>query len=151
MLKFCETSVVFQELPNEITLYITISNCPYNCNGCNSSYLQKDIGKKLDVEVLSELLIENDGITAVLFGGGDAEPEEINKLAFYIKNNWNLKVGWYSGKSTISKYISIENFDYIKIGPWIKELGGLKNIQTNQKIFKVEDNLLKQIYLWERN
>ena len=65
MLKFCETSIVFQELPNEITLYITISNCPYNCNGCNSSYLQKDIGKKLDVEVLSELLIENDGITAV--------------------------------------------------------------------------------------
>ena len=47
MLKYVDTKVVFQEIPDEITLAINISNCPCHCPGCHSSYLAEDIGNAL--------------------------------------------------------------------------------------------------------
>lgn len=43
-MKYVDTKIVFQELPNEITLAINISGCPCACIGCHSSYLSQDIG-----------------------------------------------------------------------------------------------------------
>lgn len=69
--------------------------------------------------------------------GGDAAPEQINQLAQYIRHNHpNLKVGWYSGRIRISSAIDKSAFDYIKIGPYIKHLGGLKERTTNQRMYK---------------
>lgn len=45
MLKYVDARVVFQEIPDEITLAINISNCPCHCKGCHSQYLAEDIGK----------------------------------------------------------------------------------------------------------
>ena len=42
-MKYVDTKIVFQELPNEITLAINISGCPCACIGCHSSYLSQDI------------------------------------------------------------------------------------------------------------
>jgi predicted enzyme involved in methoxymalonyl-ACP biosynthesis len=47
MLKYVDTKVVFVEVPDEITLAISISGCPCFCEGCHSAYLAKDIGKEL--------------------------------------------------------------------------------------------------------
>lgn len=47
MLKYVDARVVFQEIPDEITLAINISNCPCHCKGCHSQYLAEDIGKPL--------------------------------------------------------------------------------------------------------
>ena len=44
MLKYVNTGVVFQEIPDEVTLAINISNCPCRCPGCHSHYLWEDIG-----------------------------------------------------------------------------------------------------------
>ena len=47
MLKYVDTLVSFQEVPDEISLCINISNCPCHCDGCHSPYLADDIGEYL--------------------------------------------------------------------------------------------------------
>ena len=47
MLKYVDTKVTFSEVPDEISLCISISNCPNHCKGCHSPYLAEDIGKPL--------------------------------------------------------------------------------------------------------
>ena len=82
------------------------------------------------------LIDQNKGITLVGFMGGI--PEEIDYLAEYVKNiNPPLKVGWYWGGKDIPEDINLFYFDYIKIGPYVKEKGGLDNPNTNQIMFKV--------------
>ena len=141
MLKYVNYGVVFQEIPGETTLSINISNCPFRCPGCHSDYLREDIGEELDVWSLCDLLDKyEDEITCVCFMGGDRDPEMINTLALMAKDRYpNIKVGWYSGKDKISDYININNFDYIKIGPYVEELGGLKSRTTNQRLYKIDN------------
>ena len=56
MLKYVNTDVVFQEIPDEVTLAINISNCPCHCPGCHSRYLWEDIGLSLERVLLVWLL-----------------------------------------------------------------------------------------------
>lgn len=69
-MKYTEAKVTFSEIPDEIILYINISNCPCHCKGCHSAYLAEDVGKSLVGMVLREDLInKNKGITYVAFMG----------------------------------------------------------------------------------
>lgn len=146
MLKYVDTKVVFQEVPDEVTLAINISNCPCQCKGCHSSYLAQDIGEELSCKRLEELLQDNKGITCVSFMGGDINPIEIVGLANYIKLFYpGLKVAWYSGKQELPKHFNIEVLDYIKLGPYIEELGPLNSKTTNQRFYKVINNELIDI------
>jgi anaerobic ribonucleoside-triphosphate reductase activating protein len=135
-MKYVDTLVSFSEIPDEITLCINISNCPNKCKGCHSPWLQENIGIELNNYELYDIINKNSGISCVCFMGGDSNPEEINDLAIKIKSK-NLKVGWYSGKSEISDKINIKNFDYIKIGPYLKDKGPLSDKNTNQKMYKI--------------
>lgn len=137
MLKYTSYEVVFAEIPNEISLAINISNCPCNCPGCHSSYLAEDIGTSLTQRKLKEILEQNKGITCVCFMGGDLEPHYVNTLAKEVKETTNLKVGWYSGRQLLSKDIDLKWFDFIKVGPYIEELGPLDNPNTNQIMYEV--------------
>lgn len=136
-MKYVDTKVVFSELPNEITLAINISGCPCACHGCHSSYLAGDIGVPLTYEELSRLIQANRGITAVSFMGGDANPAEINRLAHWVKTQTHLLTGWYSGRSQLSSDIELSNFNFIKLGPYIDELGPLNSPTTNQRMYEV--------------
>lgn len=49
----------------------------------------------------------------------------------------DIKVGWYSGRQELSKDIVLDNFDYIKLGPYIKDKGPLTSSSTNQVFYKV--------------
>lgn len=151
MLKFVDTKIVFQEVPNEISLAINISNCPCNCPGCHSAYLAEDIGTKITEKIFHDLIDKHQGITCVLFMGGDAEPEEVNYFAL-ISKAYNLKVAWYSGRQELSEMIELENFDYIKLGPYIEDLGPLNSKTTNQRFYEVIDGeLIDKTYLfWKR-
>lgn len=135
MLKYVETMVTFSEFPNEISLCVNISNCPCHCKGCHSSYLANDIGLILDETSLKELLHKNEGITCIGFMGGDNSPKEISDLAKFIKSNYDIKVGWYSGREQLSPDIDLKYFDYYKIGPYVEEFGPLNNPKTNQRFF----------------
>lgn len=145
MLKYVDTRVTFSEVPDEITLCINISGCKIRCEGCHSSYLAEDIGKPLYISVLSQLIAENKGITCVSFMGGDSDPFEINVLAGAVKSNTDLKTAWYSGRQELAEEIDLDNFDFIKLGPYIEESGPLTSITTNQRFYKVEKGTLVDI------
>ena len=68
--------------------------------------------------------------------GGDQAPNSITWLARCIKEEYpQLKVAWYSGLPKIHKDIDTFYFDYIKVGPFIEELGGLDKPTTNQRLY----------------
>lgn len=138
MLKYVNTGIVFQEIPDEVTLAINISNCPCHCPGCHSQYLWRDIGEPLDVAAIDRLLAQcASGITCICFMGGDAAPEEVNALACYVHRQYPAyKVGWYSGRIRIPRHVNKADFDYIKVGPYIRHLGPLKDATTNQRLYK---------------
>lgn len=137
MLKYIDTLVGFSEIPNEITLCINISNCPNNCEGCHSPWLSKDEGTPLTYVELKSLINKNKGITCVCFMGGDKEPWEVQRLAKLIQEDFDIKVGWYSGKDKMWEGIDLTYFDYVKIGSYKKDLGPLNNPTTNQILYKV--------------
>ena len=128
--------VTFSEVPENVTLCINITGCPVHCPDCHSKWLWEDIGDELKPVVLSDLIAKNDGITCIAFMGGDNSPVDIYNLAKWVKNNTELKVCWYSGMSLREK-IPLEYFDYIKTGPYKKELGGLDSFTTNQRFYEV--------------
>lgn len=138
MLKYVNTGVVFQEIPDEVTLSINLSNCPCRCPGCHSQYLWENIGEPLTAMALNSIVSHYKGdITCVCFMGGDSEPEYVDTLAKFIHREYPyLKVAWYSGRTKVSDKISKSNFDYIKVGPYIEHLGCLKDRTTNQRLYK---------------
>ena len=145
MLKYVDTKVTFAEVPNEISLCINISNCPCNCKGCHSSYLAEDIGNELNDDSIKELINNNKGITCICFMGGDSNPSEVDALAQFIKIYFPIKIAWYSGRQELSKYINLDNFSFIKLGPYIEDLGPLNSKTTNQRFYKVEEGKLIDI------
>lgn len=146
MLKYLNTQVTFAEVPDEITLCINITGCKNGCKNCHSSYLAQDIGEPLDLQHLTNLIDSNKGITCVCIMGGDANPSEVDDIAQDIKEYYpELKVGWYSGRQELSKDIELSNFDFIKLGPYIKEFGPLNSKTTNQRFYKVSDGELINI------
>ena len=139
MLKYVDTKVTFSEVPDEISLCINISNCHCHCKNCHSSYLAEDIGEKLTLDKIYKLIDNNEGITCICFMGGDSSPKEMDMFARCIKDLYDIKVAWYSGRQELSKDIDIRNFDYIKLGPYVEELGPLTSKTSNQKFYKVEN------------
>ena len=86
MLKYLYCKEVFSEVPDEISLALSISNCNIRCNGCNQKELWDDIGKPLSWNSLSNLLSSHRGITCVCFmGSGGGEYKSLNKLAAHLK------------------------------------------------------------------
>ena len=76
-------------------------------------------------------------ITCIAFMGGDSDPKGVNQLALYIhEDHPQFKVAWYSGRTVISSLINKADFDYIKIGPYIRHLGPLSKPTTNQRLYK---------------
>ena len=138
MLKVASYDIVFQEIPGEVTLALNLSGCPCHCPGCHSPHLWQDTGEPLDVELLDALIARYNGlITCVCFMGGDQAPEEVARLAAHIQG---LKTAWYSGRNrdlTDPTVLNdLKDFDYVKFGPYIEALGGLKSPTTNQRLYK---------------
>jgi anaerobic ribonucleoside-triphosphate reductase activating protein len=148
MLKYINFDIVFQEVPDEITLAINISRCPNHCAGCHSPYLWADAGEMLDETVLDQwLALYGMAITCFGFMGGDAEPERVEQLARYVHRmtDGKIKTAWYSGRETLPSNCRLDAFNYIKLGPYIASLGGLSTPTTNQKMYRVEQGLLIDI------
>lgn len=134
-MKYVDAKVVFQEVPDEITLAISISNCNIHCKGCHSQYLWNDVGVELTKESLDTLVRDHIGVTCVCFMGG--EENDVESLSDYIRQNYpDLKTAWYTGQEDV-EYSALKTFDYIKVGPYKEECGGLDNPNTNQRMYKV--------------
>ncbi|MDR1682378.1 MAG: anaerobic ribonucleoside-triphosphate reductase activating protein [Candidatus Symbiothrix sp.] len=139
MLKYYNLDIVFQEIPNEVSLAINITNCPNHCKGCHSPHLQEDIGEELTKSVLSDLLEKyGNAVTCVCFMGGDNAPEEILQSAKFFRK-YGIKTAWYSGKKALPNSDFTQYFNYIKLGAYIESLGGLDSPTTNQRLYRIEN------------
>ncbi|MDR0393728.1 MAG: anaerobic ribonucleoside-triphosphate reductase activating protein [Tannerella sp.] len=148
MLRFDNYDIVFQEVPDEITLAINLSNCPNRCKGCHSPHLMEDRGEALDEAVLAALMKKYGGaITCICFMGGDAAPQEVEQLAAFVRTTTacRLKTAWYSGRQAVPESRFRRHFDYIKLGPYIEELGGLDAAGTNQRFYRIKEDELIDI------
>lgn len=137
-MKYVNTMIVLDEIPDEITLAINISGCIIHCPDCHSKQLWEDIGEPLDIETLKKLIDTNQGITCVCFMGG--EEDEVAEFAKYIRTEYSdLKTAWYTGKENV-KGESLTFLNYVKTGPYKKEFGPLNSRMTNQRFYVVQHN-----------
>ena len=90
-LKYTHYDIVFQEVPNEITLVFNISGCPHKCEGCHSQYLWDYIGNYVTDDMEEIIKKYNNLITCVCFMGGDQNLNELTELLFKIKYIYHLK------------------------------------------------------------
>lgn len=73
--------------------------------------------------------------------GGDAEPSEVERISKSIKRNYpGIKTAWYSGKAELPEGFDVTCLDYLKLGPYIEELGGLKSPKTNQVLYRIHSD-----------
>ena len=129
--------VVFEEIPDMVSLAIEITNCPGTCEGCHSPWLREDIGEELTKTRLFELIDANPGINCVVFMGEGKDPSAIQSLALDIRYFYdNIKVALYSGRQEVEPQYGF-CFDYIKVGPYIEKFGPLNKETTNQRLYKI--------------
>ena len=72
--------------------------------------------------------------------GGDGDPQEVGRIARFLHRQQTtpVKVGWYSGRQQLPQDFSLDGFNYIKLGPYIEKLGGLKAPTTNQRLYRID-------------
>lgn len=148
MLKYVDYDIVFQEIPDEVALAINLSKCPHRCKGCHSQQLQEDIGAELNEQSLLNIIEKYKySVTCICFMGGDNNTGMVSELASVVKNKFggNIKTAWYSGNVSLNDSQHISSFDFIKLGPYIEALGGLKSKTTNQRLYKIEEDKLLDI------
>ncbi len=149
-MRYKDINVVLQEVPNEIALSFTITGCKIRCDGCHSPYLWKTgTGSELSDDVLIDNLNKyKNVISCILFMGGEWEEDFLHKVNVCKDNGF--KVALYTGLSLdeVSDAI-IESLDYIKVGKWIKELGGLCNKETNQRLIDLSDNKIMNDHFYK--
>ena len=150
-LKYISYAIVFQEVPNEITLAFNISGCPHHCKGCHSQYLWRYEGDNL-LENMEDIIKQyNDYITCVCFMGGDQNMYELG-LALKQCKKMGYKTCVYSGLYDIRCFSSLFPFlDWVKIGKYDESLKcdnhieyGVKLATSNQHLYKVEDYVMSR-------
>ncbi|PCI60606.1 MAG: anaerobic ribonucleoside-triphosphate reductase activating protein [Gammaproteobacteria bacterium] len=125
-------SVVFQEVPNEISLCFSITGCKIGCKGCHSTELwNESYGMPLtNTNFIHWLKKYKNLITCIVFFGGEWQASAlIEKLL--IAKNFGLKTCLYSGQDHIDINIS-QHLTFLKTGRWQAKLGGLDSTTTNQ-------------------
>lgn len=142
ILFFSHPQIVLQEVPNEISLALSISGCSLKCEGCHSAFTwKKNYGLELTNDVFIELLNKNQHISCVLFYGGEWKENRLLEL-IAIAKDYNKKVCLYTGLEMNKVSESLKNaVDYLKTGRYIKNRGGLNNKNTNQRFYNMKKNI----------
>ena len=138
MIKYRDYAVVFEEMPKYLSLAINITNCQNRCIGCHTPELRENIGKELTIEELDRLINENSGINCVIFMGEGNDIDSLLRLSNHVKEKYdNIVTCLYSGKPNLEQYM-IDNFNYVKVGPYIEEFGPLNKQTTNQRLYEID-------------
>lgn len=141
-MNYFKYDIVFQEIPDEISLVFSITGCSHRCHGCHSPELwNAKNGEPLTLTLIQSLLKQYQGsVSCVLFMGGEWEPETLEPFLISIRRQ-GLKTALYTGceKDQVPPGL-LENLDYLKTGPFIEARGGLASPTTNQKLFALKVN-----------
>ena len=129
------TDIVLEEIPGRVTLAVEISNCRGSCIGCHSPFLKQDIGVELTPDAVDRLIADNFGVNCFLLLGEGKDPEALLRIAEHLRvHHPDLERAVYSGRPEVEPEIYAA-FDYVKVGPYVAELGPLNERTTNQRLY----------------
>jgi anaerobic ribonucleoside-triphosphate reductase activating protein len=134
-----DTRIVFQEVPDEISLSFSITGCAQHCKGCHSPYLwDRNAGELFTWDDFERAIAPyRNYVTCILFLGGNREPDFLPMLKWVREQGY--KVALYTGDSCVDKELR-DALDYLKTGRYIAKLGGLNAVSTNQRFEKKVDH-----------
>ena len=135
--------VLFQEIPDEISLAFTITGCPLQCRGCHSTDTwDPRTGCALSNSLYRDYLKRyGNMISCVLFFGGEWHLNALQDKLL-IARKMGLKTCLYTGLDCVPERIH-PHLNYLKTGPWRRALGGLESTTTNQRLIELSTgNLL---------
>jgi anaerobic ribonucleoside-triphosphate reductase activating protein len=151
MVKYKDYFIVFEEIPDMVSLAINVTNCQNRCIGCHSPELRCDIGIELTKSELDKIISINSGANCILFMGEGNDLNSLIELVKYIKETYNISVGIYSGREIVED-IFFSIFDYVKVGPYIEKFGPLNSPDTNQRLYKCYNGIKEDItYRFQNN
>lgn len=139
MLRLYDKQIVYKEVPDEISLALSFSECPRNCEGCHTPDLSKSMGEHLTPHKLEEILQStmSNHVSCILFYGGEWDCVNLNIFSVLCKS-YNKKIALYTGANTFEELDQhlLGLLDYVKLGEYKKEFGGLESKKTNQRFYK---------------
>ena len=153
-MKFTGYTTSFQEVPGEVSIAISVSGCPHRCQGCHSAYLREDTGTDLNshtlLDVISKYQSPHTGaytITCVCFLGGEQHGDDFLNLVKFVRE-LGLKVCLYTGATSVPDTVKCA-LDFVKVGPYIETKGPLTSRTTNQRFYRLVDNVDLTHLFWE--
>ncbi|MBR5075465.1 MAG: anaerobic ribonucleoside-triphosphate reductase activating protein [Bacteroidales bacterium] len=142
------TDIVLEEIPDKVTLAVEISNCRGSCIGCHSPFLKQDIGEELTPAVVDALIADNFGVNCFLLLGEGKDKEALLRIAEHLRvHHPGLERAVYSGRPEVEPEIYAA-FDYVKVGPYVRELGPLNEPTTNQRLYHHGEDITSRF--WHR-
>lgn len=136
-LRYVETAVTLAEVPREVSLTISVSNCLYRCSGCHSPYLQQDVGRPL-LNDLDALIRRYEGLITCVCLMGEGQNRAQLECALRTIRAGGLKTCLYSGSADADSFGELlPLLDYLKLGPYVEALGGLDSPHTNQRFYRI--------------
>lgn len=141
MIKVTREDVVFREVPGEVALAFTVAGCPLRCPGCHSSdSWTPNQGWPLSADLLAQRVQRYRGLlTAVLFLGGEWHSQALS-TCLQRARSLGLVTCLYTGLEDVEASLKV-HLDYLKVGPWRRELGGLDSASTNQRFIDLRTGL----------
>ena len=147
MLRYLNYQILPNEIPNELSLGISILGCPQHCKGCHSPQVwdvnSKGLGKYLDRNSWHAFKTLQNGFSCVLFMGGDWNPYDLNKSILEASTALEMPCALYSGQEyeALRDSLDLRLFKYLKWGAYREDLGGLQSRTTNQQIWRLENGV----------
>ena len=142
------TDIVLEEIPDKVTLAVEISNCRGSCIGCHSPFLKQDIGEELTPEAVDALIAANFGVNCFLLLGEGRDRDALLRIAEHLRRRHpGIERALYSGRPEVEPEIHAA-FDYVKVGPYIQELGPLNKPTTNQRLYHHGEDITARF--WHR-
>lgn len=138
-IKYYTKQVCFQQIPDQISFTYFISGCPNRCPDCHSKHLWEDIGTYVTQTLATDLNTSGRFCTCILFMGGD-DPAHVQSLKYCLE--YCRKAGFKTALYTGQDYQQLDKdllqlLNYVKVGRFIKDFGGLKQHTTNQRLYKL--------------
>ncbi|NLZ20204.1 MAG: anaerobic ribonucleoside-triphosphate reductase activating protein [Bacteroidales bacterium] len=129
------TDIVLEEIPDRVTLAVEISNCRGSCPGCHSPFLKLDLGEELTPEAVDRLIADNFGVDCFLLLGEGNDLQALLGIAEHLRRHHpEIRRAVYSGRPQVEPEVYAA-FDYVKVGPYVEELGPLNKPTTNQRLY----------------
>ena len=158
MIRYLYYQVYTKEIPNELSLGISVLGCPIHCSDCHSPHVwdinSKGIGKDLTTEELNEIINKQKWVSCILFFGGEWDLPYLKNLLTRCKE-LSYKTALYSGYTLDWFNTNFKDYslylDYIKVGKYNSKYGSLEYPSTNQRLYDIKNNKDITNLFWKTN